>query len=97
MPDINLGKTFGILSADGEYKPGDPPPTGYCAWHAWAQVQTDAGLRQTTCADCGKWKFPQELSAVVRTSTPRDRDGNVVTITAPVCKACETKGAKDDA
>lgn len=42
------------------FRPGDPPPTGYVAWHEWARVQHRAGLRQRQCQVCGKWRFPQE-------------------------------------
>lgn len=42
------------------YKPGDPPPTGYLQWHAWARAQYAAGLRQRQCPTCGLWRFPQE-------------------------------------
>jgi hypothetical protein len=47
---------------DNPFKPGDPPPEGYLNWHAWAEVQDKAGLRQKQCSRCGLWKFPQELS-----------------------------------
>jgi len=42
------------------FKPGDPAPSGYLAWHEWARVQYRAGLRQSRCACCGCWFFPQE-------------------------------------
>lgn len=48
------------LSITGIYKVGDPPPTGYVAWHEWARVQYNGGLRQTCGAD-GKWRFPKEV------------------------------------
>jgi hypothetical protein len=50
------------LLAGGTYKPGDPAPNGYLAWHEWAGVQYRAGLRQSRCGLCGRWCFPQELS-----------------------------------
>jgi len=54
MPD-------GIISTSGgPFKPGDPPPLEYVAWHEWADVQRAAGLRQRYCPDCRKWLFPQE-------------------------------------
>lgn len=46
-----------------DYKKGDPAPTGYIAWHAWADVQHRAGLRQKQCARCLLWYFPQEAAA----------------------------------
>jgi hypothetical protein len=47
----------------GGFKPGDLPPSGYGAWHEWAGVQYKAGLRQSRCDVCRKWKFPQEEHA----------------------------------
>jgi len=49
-----------------QYKPGDPPPEGYNAWHEWARVQVKSGLEQTQCPDCGKWRFPQEFASTGR-------------------------------
>ena len=45
-----------------DYKPGDPAPEGYLAWHEWADTQHKAGLRQKECGRCGLWRYPQELS-----------------------------------
>lgn len=47
------------------YKPGDQAPEGYLEWHEWAEVQHKSGLRQKKCGRCGKWCFPQQLSATV--------------------------------
>lgn len=44
------------------YKAGDPPPSDYLSWHAWATAQHRAGLRQRRGAD-GKWRYPQEEEA----------------------------------
>lgn len=71
------------LLAGRDYKPGDPPPDGYLAWHEWAEVQHKAGLRQRQCL-CGKWVFPQEAccptvgaeSRAVVTKTMRDPYGD---------------------
>jgi len=46
---------------DSIFKPGDLPPEGYLAWHDWAEVQDNAGIEQTQCKGCNKWKTPQEL------------------------------------
>jgi hypothetical protein len=51
-----------FLTMQKNYKPGDPPPVGYLAWHEWAEVQYKAGLRQVACSQCGLWRFPQGLS-----------------------------------
>lgn len=42
------------------FKKGDPRPEGYMAWQDWALVQDKAGLRQSLCPTCHKWRFPQE-------------------------------------
>lgn len=54
------------------YQAGDPPPTGYNQWHAWAEVQYKAGLRQAPCTGCQRWFFPQEkhVCPANRTDTP---------------------------
>lgn len=49
-----------FLEITPDFKPGDPPPQGYMGWHRWAEVQIKAGLQQTQCPTCGKWRFPQE-------------------------------------
>jgi len=51
-----------IVCVQPTFKAGDQPPTGYLAWHEWAEVQHRAGLRQKKCGRCGRWKFPQEMS-----------------------------------
>lgn len=40
-----------------DFKPGDPEPEGYLAWHAWAEVQHKAKIPNRSCSICGKWKF----------------------------------------
>lgn len=93
MPDIHLGR-FGILSVVGQYKPGDPPPTGYNDWHEWAEVQHKAGLRQKLCGRCSLWCYPQELSdledvSYARTGRGAKRGGGrEVKVVSPVCKKC---------
>ena len=77
----------GVLTIAGEYKPGDQAPSGYLDWHEWAEVQHKAGLRQKECGRCGKWKFPQELSATTDEHEMQSRSGPVTVIT-PVCNAC---------
>lgn len=42
------------------YAVGSAPPSGYMAWHFWAEDQHKGGLRQAQCAVCYLWKFPQE-------------------------------------
>jgi len=77
----------GILCVQPGFKPGDQAPSGYLAWHEWAEVQHKAGLRQKQCGRCGKWKFPQELTADIDRCEAQSRKGPV-TIESPVCRAC---------
>lgn len=65
MPDIrvNFGGTPALLTVSGDYKPGDPPPTGYSAREDWFWIQKRAGLRQQECPRCRRWCFPQQLAA----------------------------------
>lgn len=74
MPDIrvNFGGTPAILTVSGDYKPGDPPPTGYSAREEWFWVQRRAGLRQVECPRCHRWAFPQELAPDARICKPCD-------------------------
>lgn len=51
------------LSVTNPYKPGDPCPEGYMAFHAWSEIQHKAGLRQRLC-QCNKWRYPQEECCV---------------------------------
>ena len=75
------------ILAQATYKPGDQAPEGYLAWHEWAETQHKAGLKQKECGRCGKWKYPQELSATVDACEMQSRKGPV-TLKTPVCNAC---------
>lgn len=91
--DIFLGGGD-VLSVGMGHKPGDPPPSGYGDWHEWAAVQTKAGLKQDTCPVCGLYKFPQELSERVVTTTGntrKDGRGQSVMVTKRVCLKCDVK------
>lgn len=79
-----------LLIAD-DYKPGDQPPSGYLAWHEWAEVQHKAGLRQKECCVCCRWKYPQELSDQIRQYTARNRYGDDAQKAGVVCIGCATK------
>ena len=78
------------LLVGGTYKPGDPAPKGYLAWHEWAGVQYRAGLRQAMCPECNRWCFPQELSdqTVSFQAHEGHRKGPLVTITERLCLRC---------
>ncbi len=78
----------GLLMTSREYKPGDPAPSGYLDWFEWAEVQHMAGLSQVACGTCGKWKFPQELSAEVTGDSLLDAAGCAVTLPRAVCLKC---------
>ena len=58
-----MAKTVGLvcLTSQAAYKPGDPAPDGYLAWHEWAAVQYRAGLRQRQCSRCHRYQFPSEI------------------------------------
>lgn len=59
------------LCGTGDYKPGDPAPSGYIARQDWAKVQHKAGLRQRRCVNgCGKWLFPQQPCELTTVGTP---------------------------
>ncbi|TVO55356.1 hypothetical protein [Denitromonas halophila] len=69
------------------YKPGDPAPDGYLAWHEWAEAQHKAGLRQKQCGRCGLWRYPQELSDAIDRHELKSRKGPVF-VESPVCLKC---------
>lgn len=77
-----------FLTVPRTFNPGDPPPTGYVAWHEWARVQHKSGLRQARCGKCSRWYFPQEMSGERITSTVKDAKGRSHTRTSPVCALC---------
>lgn len=80
------------LLVQKDYAPGDPAPSGYLAWHEWADIQAKAGLKQKECGRCGKWRFPQELSGDEDSCTMQSRKGSVVLVT-PVCNDCKKQAA----
>jgi hypothetical protein len=90
MPTVALkfGKRLAYLTVGGEYKPGDPAPSGYLDWHEWAAVQHKAGLRQDECGRCGRWKYPQELSDLKIKTPAKTRSGMGVTLESAVCNEC---------
>lgn len=55
-----MSKPITIIDIMPIFTVGDPPPSGYCEWHEWAQVQLKGGLRQKRCRFCGLLHFPQE-------------------------------------
>jgi hypothetical protein len=91
-----LPKLFGTVFLDScsNYQPGDLPPDGYLAWHAWAEVQRAAGIKQTQCCMCSLWRTPQEMSSKTITHTAWKSNGEAVTFVSPVCKACDASVGK---
>lgn len=63
MPTVTFkqGHRRTFITFAGEYKPGDPAPSGYLEWHEWAKAQSKGGLFQRRRQCCGRWKFPQEV------------------------------------
>ena len=51
----------GIICISPPFKVGDPPPSGYTAWHEWARMQYRGGLRQRLDPLTFRWKCPQEF------------------------------------
>lgn len=78
-----------------KFKPGDPPPDGYNAWHEWARVQNEAGLKQQQCGFCSKWRFPQELSGKTASAQFSDGIGGRHTSRWPICKQCDEAKTKE--
>lgn len=77
-----------IICHQPDFKPGDPAPDGYLAWHEWAGVQHKAGLKQKACDHCGKFKYPQELSDRSRPYRVQTATGDAVWIKSIVCNDC---------
>jgi hypothetical protein len=93
MTEAQIGEFLVMFTSN--FKAGDPSPEGYLAWHAWADVQYKAGLRQAQCPTCGKWRFPQELSTREIESNYFDRRGRRYVTRAFLCLKCST--ARSDA
>lgn len=79
--------TVACLLEQDTYKPGDPAPDSYLAWHEWAEAQHKAGLRQQQCGRCSLWRYPQELSDQVDRRERQSRTGPV-TMATVVCRTC---------
>ena len=77
-----------IITIQKDYKPGDMPPDGYLAWHAWAEVQRKAGIKQITCSNCGLWCTPQELSDKIVMAALYTKRGTPVVVKQVTCKKC---------
>lgn len=99
MPDhiVKAGGTTFIVTEQSGWKPGEQPPASesdYLGWHAWAEVQHKAGLRQVQCGGCGLWRYPQELSEQRRTWKATASNGRKYDVTSPLCLKCEQRPAE---
>ena len=83
--DIRYGNA--ILTVCGKFNVGDMPPNGYIDREEWWNVQKKGGLKQVECC-CGKWCFPQELSAKVIKHSAKNRKGEAIKIETPICLEC---------
>ena len=91
---MSRGIRLACLLVQEDYKPGDPAPEGYLAWHEWAEAQHKAGLRQKQCGKCGLWRYPQELSEEFVKWDAATSRGRKVKQMAPVCLKCAPKAAQ---
>lgn len=82
------------ILVQADYEVGSMPPTGYLAWHEWAETQHKGGLRQKCCSCCGKWKFPQEVGNAGYSYTAKNRRGEEVKIDGILCIECEERRVK---
>lgn len=85
-------KVRAILTVTPDFEAGDQPPPkhAYTDWHAWAEVQHKAGLRQVECGKCGLWKYPQELSdkTIKHTLYKNKKMTKPVHVETRVCNDC---------
>lgn len=88
------GAMQGSMSVAPTFKPGDSPPAdhAYGDLQEWADVQLKAGLRQEPCSNCGRWKFPQELSATIREYTAYRIGVGAVSLQSRICLECDRSG-----
>lgn len=109
---VRHGGTTFVVTEQSCWKKGDQPPaepSDYLGWHAWAEVQHKAGLRQKQCGCCGGWWYPQEMSGKELVSYAermrnKPRRFEKVKIVSSLCKDCDMKrsepqssGGKDGA
>jgi hypothetical protein len=93
MGCVQIGKAI-VCGSLAPYKAGDMPPEGYIEWQDWAEVQTNAGLKQSQCGHCGKFRFPQEMSSrFIETIARKTKYGQKVRIKQRICKVCDHENA----
>lgn len=86
MADVRIAGFIVTMSPD--FQAGDPEPTGYLDWHAWAEAQHKAGLRQSQCGNCGRWRFPQQMSTREASHEYITGRGKRVRISEFLCLKC---------
>lgn len=98
MPDLYFKDQNGLpvhMSVGGDFKPGDPAPSGYGALEDWHLAQRKAGYRQKRTSCCGIWVYDfekcrcekpsddrmtlKEFNAMVREVTKQVKAGNFPT------------------
>jgi hypothetical protein len=84
-----------IVLITPDFEVGSQPPTGYLAWHEWAETQSKAGLKQSECGVCGSWNFPQELSGNKLKQSLKTANGKTKIVEAEVCKKCTAPPAPE--
>jgi hypothetical protein len=72
MPDIriNFGSTPVILAVSGDYKPGDPPPTGYSTRKEWFWVQRRSICTRPNTRAAAAGHSPRNWPPVVASAIP---------------------------
>lgn len=53
-------KCLVCLLVTGDFRPGDPRPSGYNDFFEWCRVQERAGHRMKSCSHCCKWWYDFE-------------------------------------
>ena len=90
------------ISEAGDYKPGDPPPSGYNDRHEWARVQDRAGRKQQRCSRCRLLQYPQEIASIetrehivypTRRDAQSETNGIPRIVEEPICLKCEAADA----
>lgn len=89
---VKFGDGQAIITHQDGWQAGDMPPPDhdYLGWHAWAEVQHKAGLRQVECGKCSKWQYPQQLSdkTIEHTIYKDNAMTKPIKTISKICKLC---------
>jgi len=81
-----------ICGPSKEYKVGDPRPEtdSYFDINEWAETQIRGGLKETQCPSCNRWKFPQEMSKIIKKefAVSKTMKSPIYRIKLNICKKC---------